>query len=345
MLFEPMTFSIFDHNGPHEEPSSLVAFSGNRLDRRSEHRPDDCVARALEAEGVHAYAIGRGRMILKHDRQTLDALYAPYELRELLPDFDNAVLLGYEKNGEPRIAVPVGIEPDHLPGLYTAVEYRSAYTQELVPPEQLGQLAQAASLVAWNQSTLFCGRCGQQTQSKAGGYRRECPGCRSLYFPRTDPVVIMLVIDEQRDLCLLGRSPHFREGMYSCLAGFLEPGETIENAVRRETHEESGIVIGRVRYHASQPWPMPHTLMIGVFAEAKTASIKRDTVELEDCRWFSREETAAMLQRAVGEGRSSPPAGAIAHRLMRDWVEWPQTGSKTGVGEKPEPVRAGTGQS
>lgn len=341
MLFESMT-SIFDHSGPHAEPSSLVAFAMNRLDRRSEHRPDDCIARALETEGVHAYAIGRGRVILKHDRQTLDPLYAPYELRELLPDFDNAVLLGYERNGEPRLAVPVGIEPDRLPGLYKAVEYRALYTQELVPPEVLGELAQAASLVAWNQSALFCGRCGEPTESRAGGYRRECPGCKALHFPRTDPVVIMLVIDEARDLCLLGRSPHFREGMYSCLAGFLEPGETIENAVRRETLEESGIVVGRVRYHASQPWPMPHTLMIGVFAEAKTNVIKHDTVELEDCRWFSRTETAAMLQRAAGEGRSSPPAGAIAHRLMRDWVEWSKNERKTEEG-KAEPARAGGG--
>ena len=132
----------------------------------------------------------------------------------------------------------------------------------------------------------------------------------------------MLVVDEARDVCLLGRSPHFREGMYSCLAGFLEPGETIEDAVRRETLEESGIRVGRVRYHASQPWPMPHTLMIGLFGEARSTTITRDTTELEDCRWFERAETAEMLDRSLGEYRASPPAGAIAHRLMRDWVEW-----------------------
>jgi NAD+ diphosphatase len=103
-------------------------------------------------------------------------------------------------------------------------------------------------------------------EGKAGGYRRVCTACGHMVFPRTDPVVIMLTIDVERDLCLLGRSPHFPEGMYSCLAGFVEPGETIENAVRRETHEEAGIRVGRVRYHASQPWPMPHTLMIGCYA-------------------------------------------------------------------------------
>lgn len=314
---------IFDHNGPHGEASSRVAFAGNRLDRRSENRPDDSAEKALKADGAHAFAIGRGRAILKHDRQTLDPLYAPYELKALSPDFDNAVLLGYEKNGEPRLAVPVGIEPDHLPPLYKAVDFRSLYMQNLVPPACLGELAQAGSLVSWNLSTLYCGRCGEPTESRAGGYRRVCTGCGTDHFPRTDPVVIMLVIDEARDLCLLGRSPHFRSGMYSCLAGFLEPGETIEDAVRRETGEESGIRVGRVRYHASQPWPMPHTLMIGVFAEALSERISRDTSELEDCCWFTRAETAAMLDRAPGEHQASPPAGAIAHRLMRDWVEWP----------------------
>ena len=219
-----MASSIFDHDAPHDEPSSLVAFAGNRLDRRSEHRPDDILDQALRCEGVHAFAIGRGRAIFKHDRQTLDPLYAPYELEELSPDFGNAVLLGYEKNGEPRLGVPVGIEPEDLPPLYKAIDYRSVYTQEMMPAEHLGQLAQAASLVAWNLATLHCGRCGGPTVSRAGGYRRECPSCSTSFFPRTDPVVIMLVVDEARDVCLLGRSPHFREGMYSCLAGFLEPG-------------------------------------------------------------------------------------------------------------------------
>ena len=322
MLFEPMASSIFDHDARHDEPSSLVAFSGNRLDRRSENRPDDVLDQSLKADGAHAFAIGRGRAVLKHDRQTLDPLYAPYELEELSPDFANAVLLGYERNGEPRLAVPVGIDTEKLPPLYKAIDYRSIYTQQIVPAEALGQLAQAASLVAWNLSTLHCGRCGEPTINRAGGYRRECSSCKTVFFPRTDPVVIMLVVDEKRDLCLLGRSPHFREGMYSCLAGFLEPGETIEDAVRRETLEESGILVDRVRYHASQPWPMPHTLMIGLFGEAKSERIVRDTTELEDCRWFTRQETAEMLDRSLGEYRSSPPAGAIAHRLMRDWVEW-----------------------
>ena len=131
------------------------------------------------------------------------------------------------------------------------------------------------------------------------------------------------LVAEARDRCLLGRSPHFPPGMYSCLAGFIEPGETMEDAVRRETLEESGIRVGRVRYHASQPWPMPHSLMIGVYAEAQSLEITRDTAELEDCRWFDRAETEAMLAASLGEAdASAPPPGAIAHRLMRDWLDW-----------------------
>ncbi|MGN6550716.1 MAG: NAD(+) diphosphatase [Pararhizobium sp.] len=317
-----MSSSLFDRAGPHEEPSALVAFSGNRLDRRSENRPDDCAVRALEAEGAKAYAIGRGRVVFRMNGGGLEPAFAPSELADLAPDTENAVLLGFADDGTPRLAIPVGVEESGLPDEFRAVEYRSLYTDALVEPARLGEVAQAGSLVAWNRSAAFCGRCGAPTASRAGGSRRECAGCGALFFPRTDPVVIMLAVDEENDLCLLGRSPHFKPGMYSCLAGFLEPGETIEEAVRRETLEESGIVVGRVRYHASQPWPMPHTLMIGAFAEATTRTIGRDTVELEDCRWFTRGEVAAMLERAPGEGRSSPPVGAIAHRLMRDWVEW-----------------------
>ncbi|MEK1926716.1 MAG: NAD(+) diphosphatase, partial [Rhizobium giardinii] len=214
-----------------------------------------------------------------------------------------------------------------LPEPFKLADGRTLYRQQMLPDELLGQFAQASSLISWNAANRFCGKCGSAMESKAGGYRRVCTACGHMAFPRTDPVVIMLTIDVERDLCLLGRSPHFPEGMYSCLAGFVEPGETIENAVRRETHEESGIRVGRVRYHASQPWPMPHTLMIGCYAEAQSRNIHRDEQELEDCRWFSREETAAMLARNTGVALADgelgpPPKGAIAHQLMRDWLDW-----------------------
>ena len=318
-----MKSPIFDLKVPHIEPSSLTAFAENRLIRDAENRSDDCLEKAFAAEGVHAYAFAGGRMVLKHDRQVLDPLFAPYELKALDPDPDNAVLLGYKPNGEPRIAVPVNIDPDNLPDLYKASTARNIYREGILEGEMLGEAAQGFSLIHWNLTHQFCGKCGSRTEAKSGGYKRVCTACENMLFPRTDPVVIMLVIDEENDRCLLGRNNQFPEGMYSCLAGFVEPGETIENAVRRETQEESGIELGQVRIYASQPWPVPHSLMIGCFAQAQSLDITFDTNELADCRWFDRAETEAMLKRTMGEPGSAPPKGAIAHRLMRDWLDWP----------------------
>jgi NAD+ diphosphatase len=324
-----MTKSIFDLHSPHPEPSTLVAFAENHLDRRSEHRAEDCVEKAFKAEGAHVFAFSGNRLVVKHDEKIVDPLFAPYELSDLKPELDDAILLGFLPNGEPRLAVPIGLTEETLPEPFKLADGRTLYRQQMLTDELLGQFAQASSLITWNANNRFCGKCGNATESQAGGYKRQCTACGHLSFPRTDPVVIMLTIDLERDLCLLGRSPHFPEGMYSCLAGFVEPGETIENAVRRETHEESGIRVGRVRYHASQPWPMPHTLMIGCYAEAKNRDIRRDEQELEDCRWFTREETVEMLARNTGVALAngeigSPPKGAIAHRLMRDWLDWPK---------------------
>jgi NAD+ diphosphatase len=317
-----MTNSLFDTNAPHPEASSLTAFSGNTLDRQSEYRDDDCLEQALKVEGAHILAFTGSRLILKHDGQVLDPLFAAYELPDLQPDFDNAVLLGYRETGEPRIAVPVGVAAEDLAANFKPTEARALYRDGLLDDELLGEAAQGAALIHWNLSNRYCGKCGGRTESRIGGYRRVCTQCQNMTFPRTDPVAIMLIVDEVRDRCLLGRSHHFQEGLFSCLAGFVEPGETIEHAVRRETLEESGILTGRVRYHASQPWPMPHSLMIGCYAEAISTEITIDQQEIADCRWFSREEVARLLEGQPGEGLFAPPAGAIAHRLIRDWIDW-----------------------
>ncbi|UHS57969.1 NAD(+) diphosphatase [Agrobacterium vaccinii] len=314
--------SIFDTNSPHPEPSTLTAFAQNKLDRLAEKRTENCVVDALKLEGTHLLAFAGTKLILKHDDQVLDPLFSAYELAELDPDFEKAILLGHKDNGEPRIAVPVNIAEDALASHYKPVDARTLYRDQLIGDELLGEVAQAVALINWNSDNRFCGRCGSAMEPRIGGYKRTCTACSHTIFPRTDPVVIMLTIDLERELCLLGRGPHFAPGMYSCLAGFVEPGETIENAVRRETHEEANIDVGRVRYHASQPWPMPHTLMIGCYAEALTRDITRDEAELEDCRWFTRDEVATLLDMTSADGRQPPPRGAIAHRLMRDWIEW-----------------------
>jgi NAD+ diphosphatase len=151
------------------------------------------------------------------------------------------------------------------------------------------------------------------------GWRRDCPSCKAEHFPRTDPVVIMLAIAGER--CVLGRSQRFAPTMWSCLAGFAEPGESIEEAVRREVREEAGIACGSVRYFASQPWPFPASIMIGCYAEALTENIVVDREELEDARWFARQELALMLARKHPQGLTTPPPVAIAHHIIRSFVE------------------------
>ena len=189
----------------------------------------------------------------------------------------------------------------------------------LLPAAQLGLLAQARSLLGWHESHPFCARCGQATGIDLGGIRRRCAACDALHFPRVDPVVIMLAIHGED--CLLGRSHHFDPGRYSALAGFMEPGETIEGAVRRETEEESGIRIGEVVYFASQPWPFVSSLMIACHAEALTREIRMDESELDDCRWFSRAEVRQMLAGAHPQEFTAPPEMAIANRLLAAFAE------------------------
>src|SRR6185369_7844338 len=189
----------------------------------------------------------------------------------------------------------------------------------LTGAEHLPPIAEAKAVLSWHLRHRFCPNCGHATQAVCGGWKRDCPDCKTEHFPRTDPVVIMLAIDGER--CLLGRSPRFLPTMWSCLAGFIEPGESIEDAVHRETREEAGIACGRVKYFGSQPWPFPSSLMIGAHAEALTRDIVVDKQELEDARWFTREEIVSMLARRHPQGLTTPPPVAIAHHIIRAWVE------------------------
>jgi NAD+ diphosphatase len=202
---------------------------------------------------------------------------------------------------------------------FRVVDLRSVAVQGLVPADELGALAMAKSLLFWHQRHRFCPNCGAPTALSAAGFRRDCPACKAQHFPRTDPVAIMLVT--RGDKCLLGRQARFVTGSYSALAGFIEPGETIEDAVRREVFEEAGVHVGYVRYLASQPWPFPSSLMIGCHAEGLTDDIVRDEDELEDARWFSRDEVRSMLERRHPDGLITPPPMAIANFLIRSFVE------------------------
>ena len=197
-------------------------------------------------------------------------------------------------------------------------ELRGMAMQGVVPPNELSAIAMAKSMVSWHQRHGYCANCGTRSAMKEGGWKRECPSCKADHFPRTDPVVIMLVT--HGDKCLLGRAPRFLPGMYSCLAGFVEAAETIEDAVRREVFEEAGIRCAEVSYYMTQPWPYPSSLMIGCVARALNEDIVVDRAELEDARWFSRDESRLMLTRQHPDGLAGPHPFAIAHHLLGRWV-------------------------
>jgi NAD+ diphosphatase len=311
-----MTFRFFD--APEREPSRSLAFAGNRIERQSEHRSDDCVEKALAEPSARLLVVRDGRTLIRLQGETFDPWFSVGELGGIASSMEQAILLGRDDKG-PVLAVPGDFDAERLPETIKAIEHRSIYIQGLVDEAALGALAQAAALLGWNASHRFCGRCGSRTAMRAGGYRRHCHSCGADHFPRTDPVAIMLTATKEK--CLLGRGRHFTPGSYSALAGFIEPGETIEDAVRRETLEEAGIRLGRVVYYASQPWPFPYSLMIGCYGEPLNDDIHTDSSELEDCRWFSRDEVRLMLAREHPQGLTIPPKGAIAHQLVSAWAE------------------------
>lgn len=192
---------------------------------------------------------------------------------------------------------------------------RGLMQQQALPREHLAILAQARSLVHWHETHGYCAKCGNKSVISDQGYRRHCPACEADHFPRTDPVVIMAIRHQGR--ILLGRQASWPPGMYSTLAGFLEPGETIEEAVSREVFEEAGLRINNVTYAASQPWPFPASLMIGVMAEAENAEIKIDHHELEDARWFEPADVQQMLDHTHPEGFVASHPYAIANYLIK----------------------------
>jgi NAD+ diphosphatase len=296
------------------DPLGQLGYVQNRLVRHSAESasaiPD------LDAPGARIVVLAGDRVVLAGDT----ALLAPEAAAGTGPR-SLTLYLG-RLDGDPVFAAAVPAELaeglDAEPGFRTN-DLRSLAGEGRIAPHELGLLATAKSLLGWHARHGFCAHCGSPTSLAAGGYRRECAACGTHHFPRTDPVVIMLIT--RGESCLLGRSPRFNEGMYSCLAGFLEPGETVEDAVRRETFEEVGLTIGAVRYHASQPWPFPSSLMIGCVAESLDAAITLDPEELADARWFTRDDVAAMLVGRHPAGLTTPPPLAIAHLLMRAFVD------------------------
>jgi NAD+ diphosphatase len=197
--------------------------------------------------------------------------------------------------------------------------FRDARTAaQMVSIRDAAIIAQAKAMIDWHLRHGFCPRCGTPTRMMDAGYRRLCDNCNSEHFPRVDPVVIMLATHD--DVCLLGRGKIFPPGMFSALAGFMEPGETIEEAVRRELMEEASVRVGEVTYYATQPWPFPSSLMIGCFARAESRDLKVDENELAEARWLERRLARELIKGKKVPGLSIPPPIAIAHHLIKAWA-------------------------
>jgi NAD+ diphosphatase len=301
-------------------PLGQPAFVTNILDRAAHLRGNDEKLLALESHPhSRAYVVHRDSLVVKREGEGSRALLSIDEAHKFGAN-PGTIFLGLRDGAA---VFGMGITAAAVEKLMTrddvaVTELRGMAMQGVVPPEQLSAIAMAKSMVSWHQRHGFCANCGTRTAMRQGGWKRDCPNCKAEHFPRTDPVVIMLVTSG--DKCLLGRQKQFPPGMYSCLAGFVEAAETIEDAVRREILEESGIRCTDVNYYMTQPWPYPSSLMIGCTARATSDDIVVDHTELEDARWFDREEARLMITRKHPDGLAGPHPFAIAHHLVGRWV-------------------------
>jgi NAD+ diphosphatase len=297
----------------------IYCFAGNPLDRVSQRRQDAAwVASLLEHPETRLLPLHDLKPQVRHASPvTLDWQdIAPW--RPLIDTGSTLILLGIRDD---RAYFALDATPADIPSGSAATDARAV--APMIDGGEAAILAEARSLIDWHARHRFCAQCGTPSVVASGGWVRRCPNCKAQHFPRVDPVVIMLAVRGER--CLLGRGRRRVGSRFSCLAGFMEPGETLEEAVRREILEESGVRIGRVRYLASQPWPFPSSLMMGFLAEALSEEITIDPDELAEARWFERHEVRAMVERSRSDDpipglATLPPPLAIGHQIARRWA-------------------------
>jgi len=288
-------------------------FAGAFVDRSGEMRKDaDWLKEALSNEETRFVPVWGDHCLVGGDPLHL-MLLERHQIENFL-DEHNQIFLGLFR-GKPAFAV--SIAADGTPPYPELGEFQDLrYLGTVLPADEANLAAHARGLVLWHSSQLFCGRCGSSARPDAGGNSRRCVNtdCGREIFPRVDPAIIVLVADGDR--CLLGRQTGWPEGLYSTIAGFVEPGESLEDAVRREVYEETNVRVSTVSYHSSQPWPFPSSLMLGFVAEADTAvdqEIRMNDGELEDARWFTRKELRSGFPKL-------PFSISIARRLVESWL-------------------------
>lgn len=309
-----------------------VTFGGSGLDRAAEYREDMAQLNQLRLAGK-AIVFWRGKPLF--DYKTKDLMRIAPDHDVLMEATEDPIFLGIEEDSTAIFAHDISAWEDpslndaalmsfydpsqnRYPGFAETqvfTELRSIMAK--ITPRDAELAATGRGIFEWHRIHPYCAKCGEKSVAAMAGWQRNCPSCKASHFPRTDPVVIVLAT--KGNSLLLGRSHGWPDGMYSLLAGFIEPGETIEAAARREVFEESGIRLGAVRYLSSQPWPFPSSLMIGCAAEAENTEITIDPKEIDDARWFTREEVFAATH---SENPDLKPArkGSIAHFLIHNWL-------------------------
>ena len=289
-------------------------FAGPYLDRVAQLRKDaDWVAAALTDPGTLIAPLWRARNLVRRGEHGSAAAFVQvtHEVRRTLPD-DEFVLLGRFHG---RAVFAAEIAGDAPPALLPDATFEDLRTAgAFLPRDEAGLLAYARALILWRQRQRYCGRCGAPARAASAGHVMTCtaPSCGTEHFPRLDPAIIVLVTDGER--ALLGRQAAWPPGRYSTIAGFVEPGESLEDAVAREVLEETGVQVQDAQYHSSQPWPFPSSLMIGFTARAAAGAVPRADEELEDARWFTREEIATGTP-------GLPPPQSVSFRLIEDWYD------------------------
>ena len=285
-----------------------MSFAGNPLNRASAERPGEEWLSVRRQKGLFL-PFWQLKPLLKDEQ----ARFLPWRAEwEGCP----YVFLGLDGE-QPLFAVDLGRDetPPELNGEFR--DMRAA--AHVLPARDTAIAGQAKALLDWHARHGFCPNCGHATEVKDGGYRRVCASCAAEHFPRTDPVVIMLPVFE--DTCLVGRNVRFTENLFSAFAGFVEPGETMEEAVCRELAEEVGLTVHTVTYVRSQPWPFPSSLMLGCYAQVSSRDVVIDGAEIAEAHWLTREQARQWVRDGLLDGRKLPPFFAIAHHLVKDWAE------------------------
>ncbi len=297
-------------------------FAGNPLDRGDIERRDEQLLKNMvwqdNAKFLPFHTLNP--LILKKERAEL-AWIGNQFLNQVAKEVGDPIFLGFDNERNPCFAVDVTLAEklSDISSFMRQADFEDGRSAAIsITNEQSGILAQARSNLNWHAQNRFCSVCGTESQSQRGGLMRECSKCKTQHFPRTDPVAIMLVYKGER--CVMGQTlARSNSTFYSCLAGFMDQGESIEEGVRREVREESGLEVGKVTYHSSQPWPFPSSLMIGCHAEAISDEIVSDPGEMSDVRWFTKEDVKLALKDKLDDVNIPGPI-AIAHHLIKAWA-------------------------